>query len=97
MNKFNNKGQVLVVFVIILPLMLLAALVFVKRGYIYYEKTKIDNIISLACKSDNPLDIIKNNDKKIDAKINYENGKLVINAKKTINDDVIKIKRVCEE
>ena len=97
MSKLNDKGQVFVAFVIILPLMLLAGLIFFKKSYIYYEKTKMDNILNLACKSDNPLDVIKNNDVKIISEISYKNGKLVIDAKKNINDDFIKIKRVCEE
>ena len=97
MSNLNNKGQVLVVFVIILPLMLMATLIFIKKSYIYYEKTKMDNILNLACKSDKPLEIIKKNDKKIDGKLNYQNGKLVIDIEKNIYDNVIRIKRVCEE
>jgi len=97
MSKLNNKGQVFVTFVIILPLMLLAILIFVKKGYIYYEKTKIDNILNLACKSNVPLDIIKKNDEKIISNVSYQNGKLVIDVEKNIYDNVLKIKRVCEE
>lgn len=97
MNKLNNKGQILVVFVIILPLLLMATLIFIKRSYIYYEKTKINNILNLACKSDNPEDLIKKNDKFIKSKLNYQNGKLVIDVEKNIYDNVIRIKRVCEE
>ena len=97
MSKLNNKGQVLVVFVIILPLMLMSTLIFIKKSYIYYEKTKMDNILNLACKSDNPIDLIKKNDNKIEGKLTNQNGKLVIDIEKNIYDNVIKIKRVCEE
>ena len=40
----NNHGQVLVIFVILLPLLCLFAAYVVDASYISYEKNKLDNI-----------------------------------------------------
>lgn len=97
MKTINNKGQVLVVFVIILPLMLLGFGIFIEKGYIYYEKTKIENIIKVACNSENPIEIIEKNDDKIESKMIIENDIIIIEANKKVLNNMIKIKKVCEE
>lgn len=45
MNKLNNKGQVLVLFVIVLPIIILLLLVSIELGGLYLEKTKTKNSI----------------------------------------------------
>ena len=41
----NNKGQVLILFVLLLPIILLSALITIEFGNIYIEKAKTKNII----------------------------------------------------
>ena len=45
MNKLNNNGQVLVLFVIVLPVVILLLLTSIELGGLYLEKTKTKNII----------------------------------------------------
>lgn len=40
----NNKGQVLVLFIIILPVLLLGAACLVDSSYMLYQKNRLDNI-----------------------------------------------------
>lgn len=40
----NNKGQVLVLFIIILPILLLGAACLVDSSYMLYQKNRLDNI-----------------------------------------------------
>lgn len=96
MKKINDKGQVLVVFVIILPLLILLTVFFIKKGYIEYEKNKINNILNIACKSSDSEEIIKENDNKLIYKINVENNKKTLIVKKKILDSEIRIKKVCD-
>lgn len=41
----NNKGQVLIMFVMLLPVLLLFLGMIIDMGYNYFEKRKMDNII----------------------------------------------------
>lgn len=43
----NKKGQVLVIFIIILPLLLLLVTLTISSGFILYERKKIDSNIEL--------------------------------------------------
>ena len=45
MKQLNNKAQVLVIFVILLPIILLLLLVTIEVGNIYIEKSKTKNTI----------------------------------------------------
>ena len=40
----NNKGQVLVLFIIILPILLLGCACLVDSSYMLYQKNRLDNI-----------------------------------------------------
>ena len=40
----NNKGQVLVIFIMILPVLLLGAACIVDSSYMMYQKNRLDNI-----------------------------------------------------
>ena len=59
----NNKGQTLVIFIILLPLILLLIMFIFIKVYINYEKNKQENIVSLICteykKNDNINDLLK--------------------------------------
>lgn len=43
--KFNNKGQVLVLFMILLPIIILLLLITIQLGNVYLEKIKTRNAI----------------------------------------------------
>ena len=43
----NNKGQTLVTFIIILPILLIILALVVDLGFIYIEKRNIDNNVNL--------------------------------------------------
>lgn len=45
MSKLNNKGQVLVLFIILLPILILLLLITIEIGNIYLDKTKTKNTI----------------------------------------------------
>jgi len=79
----NNKGQVLVLFVIILPVILILATYMIDSGYIVSEKSKIDDINEIVLKRalTNDLstseikDLIDKNDKDIYiVDVNYDDG-----------------------
>ena len=66
----NNKGQILVLFVLLIPIFLLILVLVIDIGNISYEKSALNNICNLASK-ENKLDnnklieFIKLNDDKI--------------------------------
>ncbi len=51
MKKMNNKGQTLVLFIIMLPIILLVLLITIEIGNIYIEKTKTINVIKETIKT----------------------------------------------
>lgn len=78
----NNKGQVLVTFVLLLPFIILIITYLTSQGLILYEKNNLDNFASTICNYQN-LDtkklekIILTNDENIkDIKIERENNQL---------------------
>ncbi len=89
----NNHGQVLVIFVILLPLLCLFAAYVVDASYISYEKNKLDNINEIvsdyiASKSQIEIEDIQNliqeNDKDIIIKKIDINNKIDIELEKEI-------------
>lgn len=81
----NNKGQSLVAFIIVLPLILFILGVVIELGYIGYEKNRImsvtKSIIANAIEEDKKNDIIilydKNDIKVDDLKVNFDKGVLI--------------------
>lgn len=78
----NNKGQVLVTFILTLPFIILAITYLTSQGLLLYEKNNLDNLASVICNYQD-LDtkkleaIILKNDKNIkDIKIERENDQL---------------------
>ncbi len=48
MTRLNNKGQTLVLFIVILPLILLILLLVIDIGFVYGRKIELDNINKMA-------------------------------------------------
>ena len=83
----NNKGQALVEFILILPVILAILLVIIDLGKIFNEKNTLENtsidIIELY-KNGKTIDEIKNKYSDISITTNIENNYLTIKLKKEI-------------
>ena len=78
----NNKGQTLVIFVILLPILLIVLTLIVDLGFLYIEKRNIDNIVY-----DSIEYYLENiNDKDIDSKVKELLNKNVDNIKISIDE-----------
>lgn len=73
MNK--NSGQVLVLFILILPLIFMLLGLTIDVGFSYLEKRKVDNVVNEA----------------INYAFNNEDNKILENAKKYINKNIDEI------
>lgn len=104
----NNKGQTLVLFVMILPIALLLIYFVYTRIMLYGEKKQEEDIANSICryyhdgKSINELEeIIKANDKDYSYKIKEENNTIKIIISKEIDSllnkkDKVKTELICE-
>ena len=88
----NNKGQSLVIFIVMIPIIILIMILVMDIGNLSYEKQELDNInkIVLNYGLDNidKLEIVndmyalaKNNNPKVNYKINYNNKEFIITSK----------------
>ncbi len=97
----NNKGQTLVIFIIMMPIILLIFTLVIDLGYVSKEKIKIDstlrvimrNVLEKETFSKEMIDdlIEKNELTYDDYKYSYENGLLKINITKNIKSILGKI------
>ena len=98
--KFNNKGQVLVMFVILLPVILLLMGVFLEKMYLINEENKLENIIDIACKSNDIGGTIKKNDNNLEVEIKTVDNKTVVIVKKNVKGFMkyydIKVNKTCK-
>lgn len=85
----NKKGQTLVIFIIILPLLLIILTMIVDRGYAYIEKRKIENYVKDAIVYRFEKDL---EDEEIISEINDLFEKIKVYPNITILDNYIKIK-----
>lgn len=75
----NNKGQVLVIFIMILPVMLLGAACIVDSSYMLYQKNRLDNI------NYDVLNSVKDKNNLTEEEV----GELILlNDSKIVNDDI---------
>lgn len=102
MIKLNNKGQSLVMFVLIIPILFFMLIIVVDIGNIFLEKQELDNLSYLTL--DYGLDnydrmgvepkmkqIINKNDSKIeDIEILLSDDKIIIRLKKNISGILVK-------
>lgn len=101
----NNKGQTLVIFTLLLPLLLLVIAYTVENSLLFYQKNKLYNNVKSNVISDinskilDELEIsndIRNNDKDINnLQVEIENNYIYVYADKKVNSifgSIIKIK-----
>lgn len=95
----NNKGQAIVIFIVLLPALLLFITYVFDVTSINYEQNKLNNIavmideglIQSTLKEDAVCDLVKQNDKDISCAISHKNEKLVIELNKKVKGLFIKI------
>ena len=98
----NNKGQSLVIFVIMIPIFLLIMILVYDIGNLAYEKQELDNInkivIEYGLDNYDKLDIVndmyalaKNNNKKANYKIEYIDNEFYITSKHYVKGVFTKI------
>lgn len=83
----NKKGQALVEFVFILPIILLLMLIFVDIGRFFYTKIQVENIM---------MDLVREIEKDIDNVSNFEDElneeKITLTLENEYDGDTIKLK-----
>ena len=81
--KIGNKGQALVEFIIIVPVLLLVLLALVDFGSIIHQRYVLENDIDIVSDmyEDNKMDDINSYINKIDASISYENDNKYVTIK----------------
>jgi len=88
----NSKGQVLVLFVLIIPILILGAAYIVDNVYISYHTNRLNNINSLVIKDavmkeldeEQIVEYVNQNDENINTEIRYYNFNLKITLTKRI-------------
>lgn len=108
MTKLNNKGQSLVLFVLLLPIMILVLILVIDVGNAISHKQELDNINYLAIEyglehfEDSNLEtrlnnmIIKNNNKLSEINISIENDKIVIILKRDLKGIIANSLKILE-
>lgn len=103
----NNKGQVLVFFVLLIPIFLLILVLVIDIGNVSYQKNALNNICNLASEEASQLDnqkleeYIKLNDDKINSII-IENDKITLKKQvegiisQIVNIKVFKVETTCK-
>lgn len=104
----NNKGQTLVIFVIILPILLIVSALLINLGILYVDERNINNVIDDAMdyyiENINTKDVLektkvllnKNIENITNININETDGNIVILLEKKyngINDKIIKVEK----
>ena len=95
----NNKGQAVVIFVILLPILILFVTYVFDTVSINYEQKKLNNIaimideelIQNTLKEDGVCDLVKKNDKDVSCSIKHENARLIVELTKRVEGLFIKI------
>jgi len=90
--NMNSKGQVLVLFVLIIPILILGAAYIVDNVYISYHTNRLNNINSLVIKDavmkeldeEQIVEYVNQNDENINTEIRYYNFNLKITLTKRI-------------
>ena len=102
MIKLNNKGQSLVMFILILPILLLMFILVVDVGNVLINKQELDNINYLTIEygldniTNNNLeskliDMININNRNLnEINVSIEDNKIIITTKKNINGILLK-------
>ena len=101
----NNRGQSLVIFIVMIPIFLLLMILIYDMGNLAYERHELDSInkivIDYGLDNINNLDLVKemyslakSNNDKINYEIHFKNNKLYINSKYYVKGVFTKILNV---
>lgn len=88
----NNKGQVLVLFVLIIPVLILGMAYIIDNVYILYHTNKLNNINSLVIKDasinnlsrEEIIEYVKKNDENIEIIVDISDNKIAITLEKKL-------------
>lgn len=86
----NNKGQTLVLFIIILPVLFMLLALIVDIGFLYNEKNKLNSIVIENIKYF--LSVTTEDEEDKLTRLLYKNIDDVVIEKVSVNDNVIKVK-----
>ena len=97
----NNKGQAIVIFVILLPIFVLFITYVFDVVSVNYEQKKLNNIaimideglIQSTLKEENVCDLVKQNDKNISCVVKNDEEKLIIELNKEVKGLFIKLSK----
>lgn len=90
----NNKGQVLVMFLVLLPVVLILFAYLIDKCYLLYQENSQTNIVDIACSyaldnnktDDNIKQLILENDSEIkNIRITRNNNQVIIKLEKNVN------------
>ncbi|HHT38604.1 MAG TPA: hypothetical protein GXZ95_04235 [Mollicutes bacterium] len=93
----NRRGQILILFIIFIPIFIALAAFAIDMGHSFYRSNKLNNLSRMVLKyglehieeedvRDKMIDLIYKNDKDIDSyKLIIEDNKIILNISKTID------------
>lgn len=76
----NNRGQVLVLFIIILPVLLLGCACLIDSSYIFYQKNRLDNI---------NYDVLNSLKDRNDLTEEIIDNLILLNDERIVNDEIV--------
>ncbi len=98
---FNNRGQVLVLFLLLIPVLLIVLVIVIDIGNVTSEKIALENLCSLAIDEDDVYTFIRLNDDDID--VNVTDDDIILEKRvdgllsHVIDLDFFDLKVVCEK
>lgn len=98
---FNNRGQVLVLFLLLIPVLLIVLVIVIDIGNVTSEKIALENLCSLAIDEEDINKFVSLNDKDIDVSI--KDNKIILEKRvdgllsHVIDLDFFDLKVVCEK
>lgn len=75
----NNRGQVLVIFIMILPVILIGVACFIDSSYLFYQKNRLDQI---------NMDVLKSVENRVDIREEEIERLILLNDTKIVNEDI---------
>lgn len=75
----NNRGQVLVIFIMILPVILIGVACFIDSSYLFYQKNRLDQI---------NMDVLKSVENRVDISEEEIERLILLNDTKIVNEDI---------
>lgn len=75
----NNRGQILVIFIMILPVILIGVACFIDSSYLFYQKNRLDQI---------NMDVLKSVENRVDISEEEIERLILLNDTKIVNEDI---------